>query len=314
MSDHDGLDEVITMRGMRIVDPISVGSPDPWLWVGDRGQGTVVRRSPGNTGWRRGLFDGEGGLRGEDLTLESYLSKNVEGPAARALRDWVDRPQGSRSPIPPELFRYLAWAASRGLPMLQLYEDWLNALPAVITYVEPPPAGFENIPWSRQRYRLEHPVHGVRDGVPLDESHAMRSEGWRIRLQQEDFLQAAHFQAWYFQVRWFPRLRWTILDAPPGHFFIVADRPVVWGFAELQHDGISLLLDVPPSALRDSRVQLFAPLTRSIALFAFHESGPPPKLVRPDHVNRIVASGAHDWIAGPTRATIEAVLSDVSTP
>lgn len=296
------------------VDPDSVGSPDPWLWIGDRGQGTVARRSPSNTGWRRGLFDGQGGFKDVDVTIERHLSTEVEGPAARALRDLIRRPQGQRSPVPPELFRYLAWAAARGLPMMRLYEEWLNALPAVTEYVEGPPAGFENITLSEPRYRLEHPTRGVREAVPLNESHALRSEGWRICLQQNDFLQAVHFQAWYFQVRWFPRLQWVILDAPPARFFIIADRPVVWGFARLESDGLSLVLDVPPSALRDPRVQLFAPLTRSIALVGWHAAGPSINKVRPEHVNHVVAAAAHDWIAGPTRDTVESILSRVNNP
>ena len=65
---------------------------------------------------------------------------------------------------------------------------------------------------------------------------------------------------------------------------------------------------------RDSRVQLFAPLTRSIALFACHESGPFFEMIRAEHVNRIAASEAHNWIAGRTKAIVQSTLSDVSTP
>ena len=107
--------------------------------------------------------------------------------------------------------------------------------------------------------------------------------------------------SWYFQVRMFPRLRWEILDAPPGKFFVIADRPAVWGF-----EGLS---DVPPSALRDASCQLVAPLSRSLALFAFHTSGLPPETITPEEINRISASGAHEWIAGPTDATVAEALT-----
>jgi len=294
------------LRGF--VDPAATDTPDPWLWVGDFQQHTVVRRSPGNIGWQRGLFDGQGGFANHNLSLESHLSKEVEGPAAGALRKWARLPQGQRGTIPAEVFRYLTWAAARGLPMLQLYEDWLSDLPPNVQCVEPPPPGFENIRWGGGRHHMEHPTYGIRDDIPSEQVHAMRSQGWRVRLTDNEFRQVLHFQAWYFQVRMFPRLQWMILDSPPGEAFIIADRPVVWGFAEFRDAGLSLLLDVPPSALRDPRVQLVAPLTRSIALFAFHASAPPPERIRPIDVNRIVASGAHRWVAGPAEAAVAAAL------
>ena len=98
------------------------------------------------------------------------------------------------------------------------------------------------------------------------------------------------------------------LDAPPGKYFIIGDRPVVWGYNQLKDDGWSMSVDVPPSALRNPNVQLIAPLTRSIALFAFHASSPSPQTIWPDDVNTIVARGSHRWIAGPTKATVEAAL------
>jgi hypothetical protein len=111
-----------------------------------------------------------------------------------------------------------------------------------------------------------------------------------------------HLQAWYFQVRFFPRLRWIILDAPPGGHFIIGDRPVVWGF-----DGV---VDAQPRALRHPHIQLFATLTRSVGLFAYHPSGVPPDAVSFRDVNRIIAMAATRWIAGPSRAVVAESLAD----
>jgi len=294
------------LRGF--LDPKSTHTSDPWFWVGDCLQGTIVRRSPKNTGWQRGMFDGPGAFANPDLSLESFLSKEVEGPAATALRNWVLLPQGKRGSIPPEVFRYVTWAAARSLPMLQLFEDWTNALPPDAQCVYPPPPGFEKIQWGGGVHCMWHPTLGIRQDVPSEQVHALRGQGWQVRMGKDDFLPAVHFQAWYFQVQMFPLLQWGILDAPPGQYFIIADRPVVWGVRLWGEEGWKLAVDVPPYYLRDPKVQLVAPLTRSVALFAFHRSSLPPVMVRPDDVNRIVACGARHWIAGPTKATVAAAL------
>ena len=192
--------------------------------------------------------------------------------------------------------------------MRRLYEEWINEMPAHTQLVEPPPPGYEKIRFGGGLHRMEHPELGVRDDVPSEEVHHLRHHGWRVRVGEDDFPAIVHFQARYFQVRMFPRLQRAVLDAPQGEFFIVGDRPVVWGFAEVRRAGVSLLLDVPPSALRDPRVQLVAPLTRSVALFAYHERGQPPLMIRPGQINSIVASAAHRWIAAPTQELVADAL------
>jgi hypothetical protein len=77
---------------------------------------------------------------------------------------------------------------------------------------------------------------------------------------------------------------------------------VVWGFAGD--------MSAPPSALRHPAVQLVAPLTSSIALFAHHQEAPGPEMVLTAEVNGIVTGGAHEWIAGPTEAVVQACLSE----
>lgn len=150
-------------------------------------------------------------------------------------------------------------------------------------------------------HRMEHPALGIRDDVPSEDVELLRRQGWRFLLVKDDFLELVHLQAWYFQVRFFPRLRWIILDAPRGRHFIIGDRPVVWGF-----DGA---VDSQPRALRHPDVQLFATLTRSVALFAHHPSVPPPGAISCQDVNRVLASAAQDWIAGPTRDEVTEALS-----
>ena len=188
--------------------------------------------------------------------------------------------------------------------MKPLYQNWIDDVsdPAEAIAVEPSPIGFEQIlPLSRS-HRMEHPHLGIRDDVPSKDVDALRREGWRLLLTNEDFIELVHLQAWYFQAQFFPKLRWAILDAPPGWYFIIGDRPVVWGV-----DGV---IDVQPRFLRHPDVQLFATLTRSVALFAYNPTGPPPNPVPVRDVNRIIAMAASDWIAGPTRSVVVEALAD----
>src|SRR5205085_3483769 len=81
-------------------DPSCGSNQEPWLWVADCGEKTIKRRAAKNFGWTRDLFDGPGGLVDRTRTLESFLSTDVEGPGARALREFVNTPPNLRKVIP----------------------------------------------------------------------------------------------------------------------------------------------------------------------------------------------------------------------
>jgi uncharacterized protein DUF4238 len=267
MSSRDHYVSQFHLRGF--TDPTATKPQEPWLWVGDCATGSIKRRSPKNVAWSTDLFAGPGGLADREASIETYLSTHVESPAAFALRGFVSRPSGTRTAVPAAVGRYLAWAAARSVSMRDLYQAWIDDLP---------------------------------DPAESEDVERLRRDGWRFVLGNEDFLELVHLQAWYFQVRFFPRLRWVILDAPPGGHFIIGDRPVVWGF-----DG---MVDAQPRALRHSSVQLFATLTRSTALFAYHPLRVPPDGVSFQEVNRVIALAAVRWIAGPTRSVVEASLAE----
>lgn len=286
-------------------DPVAGAAKDPWLWVADCKTGVIKRRAPKNFAWCRGLFAGPGGLADPEASLESFLAKEVEGPAAAALRT-LTKEAHHFTGIPPEFGRYLAWAAARSLPMKALYESWVEAVPPLseVKYAEPPPAGYDKWTELSRTYRMAHPAHGAREEIPPDQVEPLRNQGWRLCLGNNDFLGFVHLQAWYFQVRFFPRLKWLSVRAPKGCYFIIGDRPVVWGFSDR--------VDEAPYRLRHPEVQLAAPLSKSLALFAYHASNNQPDIIKTGDINRIIASGAHDWIAGPMESVVrEALLARV---
>jgi hypothetical protein len=289
----------------QFVDPASSAEIDPWLWVGDIAGGTIKRRAPKNVGWSRDLFGGPGGLADRSRRLEEYLAEQVEGPASSALSEFVAAPIGKGMAIPPELSRYLAWLAARSLTMKSLYETWIDELaPEGSTeLVEPPPPGLEHAIDAPERpHTMEHPELGIRHDVRGDEIESLRLAGWRWCISNDDFLEMVHVQAWYFQVRFFPRLSWKVLDAPHGACFVTCDRPAVWGV-----DGV---WEVPPSALRHRRAELIVPVSRTRALFGFNPQHDKLGPISPDAVNRVIGNAAHAWIAGPSEATVTRVLRE----
>lgn len=286
-------------------DSASAGSPDPWLWVADCKTRKIKRRSPKKFGWSRDLFNGRGLLTDRNATLESFLAREVEGPAAVALREFVAGEGSPRTNMRPEVWRYLAWAAVRSLPMKTLYEAWIDALPAKKSEwrtFEPPPAGYRTSTDHGIISRMEHPLHGVREDIPGEFFGNLWDDGWRPRFSRDEFLMMVHISAWYFQVRVYQRLKWLWARAPAGRCFVIGDRPVIWGLPGN--------VEMPPYAFRHPDVQFIAPLSKSLAMIGYYPASDPPETVFPSDINRIVASAAHEWIAGPTEKVVREALSE----
>lgn len=189
---------------------------------------------------------------------------------------------------------------------MELEQHWVNEMELTDTkVVESPPEGFDGI-GDRIRVRfMEDPDTGDRREVVFeDEFQALRKMGWKWILRRDDHLELLHMQAWYFQVRHFPRLSWVRLEPPSGEYFITSDRAVAW-----LADGYA---DTPPAALRHPAAQVVAPLTKKLALVGRH--GTAALCVTPREVNRFIAFAASDWIAGPTVDVIRQALTDRHDP
>lgn len=281
------------------------GAPiDPFVWIGSLATGEIKRRSPKNVSISTGLYDGPGGFENPAASIESHLSQ-IEGAAASAISKFVSSEIQAGAAMPSEILRFLSWQAARTPGWMEVEDEWLyhwdtNSVPAV---AEPPPAGFENIRHNKRSCCLEHPDTGERRQVSdSEEFRRLRVAGWKWILGRDDRLEMLHMQAWYFQVRHFPRLTWVRLNAPEGEWFITSDRGVSWivdGFA-----------DGPPAALRHDTAQVIAPLTRKVALVGMHGS---KKLgVTPREVNRFIAASVSRWVAGPTKGVVEIAIRDRS--
>jgi len=279
-------------------DPNSVNTPDPWLWIGTIADGSIRRRSPKNVATSANLFAGPGAFDSPGAKVESFLANEVESPAAFALR--ALRNGTGSGELPPELMRYLAWAASRSLPMQRLEIQWAERYASTKEeVVEPPPEGLAKTAERHRAVRLLHPEQGQRTLRENEDIAPLLDAGWfPDPTERANFLEGVHIQAYYFQARWFPRLRWFTLKPPPKSYFVLGDRPVGWGVPEC--------LNAPPACLRDPDAFLIAPLSHSLALVG--RNSLTPWAVTPEQINSILAGWSHDWIVGPTSDCVEAAL------
>ena len=284
----------------QFTDPDSLNTEVPWLWQGFVPDGPVNRRAPKKVGRRPGMFDGPGGLADRDSTIESFLANEVEGPAAKAIKELCRRSPDSGAEIAPPLSRYLAWAAARSLPMQQLENFWgKKGIGRNDDGVESPPEGLLSGTDMQRDVQMCHPTLGCRVFPAGSDLAQTTAEGWYPDMTERvNFLEGVHIQAYYFQARFFPRFNWFALHAPEGYFFIIANRAVGWAA-----DGY---VNAPPSCLRDPSAYVLAPISRSLVLVGRHSTE--KWNVSPDRINAIITCWAHDWIAGPTRATVDAAL------
>lgn len=273
---------------------------DPWLWQGFVPNGPVKRRAPKNVGTANLMFDGPGGLADRDATLESFLANEVEGPAAEAMREVCRWRSDSAGEMPPALTRYLAWAAARSLPMQTLEQFCAEkGFGRAGEVVEPPPEALLKASELQRDVQMLHPTLGCRVFPAGSDLERAAAEGWFPDMRERtNFLEIVHIQAYYFQVRFFPRFKWFALHAPEGEFFVIADRAVGWAA-----DGY---IDAPPSCLRHPSAYVLAPISRSLSLVGRHTKE--KWQVTTGRINAVIACWAHDWIAGPTQATVESAL------
>jgi len=281
--------------------PESEKNPDPFVWLGSLSNGKIERRSPKNISIVRGFYDGIGAFADSDRSIEDHLAQ-IESEAAFAIRKFGSTSSGDGVSPDPAIWRFLSWQAARTPGWFELEEQWANEpVDSTAPLVEPPPEGFEKIKDRPRIHWVENPESGERrEARDLAELRDYQRRGWKWHLSAEDRLESLHMQAWYFQVRHFPRLKWTRLDSPESEYFVTSDRAVAWladGFA-----------DTPPAALRHPTAQVVAPLTRNIALVGRHEASALRVTLR--EVNRFVAFAASDWIVGPTKGVVEQAISD----
>jgi len=188
--------------------PESDCAPDPFVWLGTLATGEVKKRSPKNISIARGYYDGPGGFEDVSKSIEAHLAA-IESDAAAAIQKLLPTDPTKSADTPSEIWRFLAWQAARTPGWFELLQEWVNdpASGETTAMVEPPPEGIDLIKSRVRSHWLEDPQTGRRLEIQgREEFESLRALGWKWILRHEDRLEALHMQAWYFQVRHFPRL------------------------------------------------------------------------------------------------------------
>jgi Protein of unknown function (DUF4238) len=274
---------------------------EPYLWIGSVSDNSISRKAPKNVSIVNGYYDGQGGFENSDASLEKHLS-SIEGEAAKAIRALDKMNPWTSSEMPSEIARFLAWQAARTPGWQQQEEEWAND-PEFWTnnsLVEGPPPGLESAKHNFREIVLTNLETGQEAVVTDGDLGQFIRKGWKWKWSKEDRLESMHIQAWYFQVRHFPRLKWARLTAQDDNAFITSDRAVSWLV-----DGYA---DTPPSALRNLKAEVYAPLTKRIALVGRNVEMPIQVTTR--EVNLRIAFCASKWIAGTNREIVQQALSD----
>jgi Protein of unknown function (DUF4238) len=273
----------------------------PYLWIGSISDNSISRKAPKNVSIVNGYYDGRGGFEDTEASLEKHLS-SIEGEAAKAIRALDQMNPITSSDMPSEIARFLAWQAARTPGWQQQEEEWANdpVFWANKSLMERPPPGLESAKHNFREIILNNPNTGQEIIVTDGDLSQYISNGWKWKWSIEDRLESMHIQAWYFQVRHFPRLKWTRLTTQDDNAFITSDRAVSWLV-----DGHA---NTPPSALRNLKAEVYAPLTKSIALVGRNAEMPIQMTTR--EVNLRIAFCASKWIAGSNREIVQQALFD----
>lgn len=272
---------------------------EAFVFVGSIADGSIARRAPKNLSVVRGYYDGPGGFDNRNVTLESHLSR-IEWAAAGAIKRLALEGVSTGAKVPPEVWRFVAWQAARTPAWMSIVEADIRTWDPndTVEVVESTPTGMENIREATRTLTVRHLGSGETREVSFDDYKTMFSDGWRWALNGDDRLEMIHLQAWYFQVRHFPRLHWKLIAPPTGQSFITSDRCVSWSAGGE--------VGIPPSALRHESAEVLAPLTCRLALIGRREAEPGPVSAR--EVNNRIALSSIEWIAGSSENVVREAL------
>ncbi len=272
---------------------------EPFVFVGSVADLGITRRAPKNLSIARGFYDGPGGFKSPEASIETHLSR-IEWAAASAIKRLASTPITSAPQVPSDVWRFIAWQAARTPAWISIEEDIMrdwdsNEVPYL---VESPPAEIENVKDRVRTISLEHIDTGETRAATFEDYKRLFEQGWRWARSAADRLEMIHMQAWYFQVRHFPRLHWKLISPPSGMSFITSDRAVSWSADGEYH--------VPPSALRHPSAEVLAPITANLALVGRAAANSTP--VSAEEVNARIALSAVAWIAGASELVVSEAL------
>jgi hypothetical protein len=261
------------------------------LWVGDIRLQKCYCANITNVAVEKDFYASEAGAHEDDL--EHRLSK-IESEAAPKLKEFTL----NVADVSPELGRFIAWLAARVTWLRRVTEEQFPA------FVSANQQSLQKLAVSETRpFEFEHEMSGKRERLSLADALArINDKSWRLRVTQDQHLDAIRLQAHLFLSEHFPRMKWVRASAPYGYRFVTSDRPVSW---DIMGAGVGDYA----AALRHPLAELTLPMTAAFALVAGHDHS--AILARPwqvDEINQRTAAAAERFIYGPTEEDVSALI------
>jgi hypothetical protein len=187
------------------------------LSVGDIRLQKCCRANITNVAVEKDFYASEADPHEDDL---EYRLSNIESDAAPKLKQFTLK----IADVSPELGRFIAWLAARVTWLRRTTEEQFPAFALANQKLLQELVGHETRP-----FEFEHEISGKRERISLtDTLERINDKGWRLRVTQDQHLDAIRLQAHLFGSEHFPSMKWVRASAPYGHRFVTSDRPVSW--------------------------------------------------------------------------------------
>jgi len=209
----------------QFLDPASVGTPDPWVWVGDLEPGEVSRRAPRNLANRAGYYSIPGGTTVAETEAVERLFQQMETAAAPIVR----KLNGGVDTLTPQewsdLLYFAAFLAVRTPSVRDNFEHFFSDVAEMMLGMSAMhPAHFADT-WQKanpERTYTPQELEQIRQDL-------LKKDAFKIRARPILSLVAAFDGAKDTIYPVFMQMPWVILrPSIANSFFLTSDTPVGW--------------------------------------------------------------------------------------
>jgi hypothetical protein len=222
MADHHFVPQFYLRQ---FLDPASVGTPDPWVWVADLEPGEVSRRAPRNLANRAGYYSSPGGTTVAETEAVERLFSHMETAAAPIVRN-LNRGDDTLTPQEwSDLLYFAAFLAVRTPSVRDNFEQFFSDVAEMMLRVSAShPAHFAETWQKANPDRTLTP-----EEIEQARQQLLKKNGFKIRAQPILSLQAAFDGAKDTIYPVFMQMPWVILrPSTADSFFLTSDTPVGW--------------------------------------------------------------------------------------
>jgi hypothetical protein len=206
------------------LDPASLTTPDPWLWVAHLGAGKVARRAPHNVAKRAGYYTIPTSDPEEARTLEQIFSQ-MEGAARPIVRKLITGADELGGQEWADVLYFAAFLAVRTPAVRNMLEESFGDLGEMVLTMAASHPGYyaETLRKARPDLAL------TPDEIEESRLWALTEGAFKVRGAPVMSLAAGVEAANDTVYPIFTRMRWAIVRPKVADgFFVTSDNPVSW--------------------------------------------------------------------------------------